>query len=112
ADLGEDSPAAYTLTVDEATLDLFLFPATWPRTALAAYASLTGRPPLPPASAFGVAITLADAASDADLQAITDRLRTEAIPSEGPRRGAPARTIGVPAGTEGLRRSLQTALAL
>jgi len=116
ADLGEVSAAEYTLTVDEATLDLFLFPATWPRTALAAYASLTGRPPLPPASAFGVAITLGNTASDADLQATADHLRADATPGETPRRGSPGsmlpRSAAVLAGADGLRHSLQVALAL
>src|SRR4051794_33619148 len=46
ADLGASGPAAATLTVDEATLNLFLFPATWPRTALAGCAAYFGRAPL------------------------------------------------------------------
>ena len=54
ADLGTRSPTAYTLTAGEPTLDLLLFPASWPRTALSACADLLGRAPLPPARAFGL----------------------------------------------------------
>ena len=52
ADLGSRSPAAYTLAVDSPTLDLFVFPATWPRAAVAACAGLLGRAPLPPVETF------------------------------------------------------------
>jgi hypothetical protein len=57
AELGTRSRASYTLTIDGSSVDLFIFPATWPRAALAACAGLVGRASLPPSEAFSATVT-------------------------------------------------------
>lgn len=52
AELGTQAPAAYTLAVAGTDLDLLIVPSGWPRTALAAYARLTGRVAVPESGAF------------------------------------------------------------
>ena len=74
AELGVRSPTAYTLAVEEPALDLILFPSSWPRTALAGYARLTGRAAVPPQHAFDLAET-GDRAAPADVDEMRDRLR-------------------------------------
>ncbi|MCC7372362.1 MAG: hypothetical protein IT306_28370 [Chloroflexi bacterium] len=54
ADLGQGWPDEYTLLVPDADLDLFLFPAGWPRTSLSGYARLTGQVEQPEVGAFAV----------------------------------------------------------
>ncbi|MFN8634337.1 MAG: glycoside hydrolase family 31 protein, partial [Chloroflexota bacterium] len=54
ADLGVRLAGVYTLVVDEPSIDLLILPSSWPRTALAGYARLTGRVDPPEESAFGL----------------------------------------------------------
>jgi hypothetical protein len=116
ADLGATSVAVATLTVEEATLDLVVFPATWPRAALAAYTGLTGRPSVPPPTTFGMTASFGAAVSDGDAQSIADRLHSTGIPNETPGRAGPedraTREIEGMGGADEFRRSLQAALAL
>jgi alpha-glucosidase (family GH31 glycosyl hydrolase) len=74
AELGVRSRTAYTLGVEEPAVDLVLFPSTWPRTALAGYARLTGRAAVPPRRAFDLAET-GDLAAPGDAESMRARLR-------------------------------------
>ncbi|HZO33072.1 MAG TPA: TIM-barrel domain-containing protein [Chloroflexota bacterium] len=74
AELAVRSPTAYTLAVEEPALDLVVFPSSWPRTAVAGYARLTGRAVVPPHHAFDLAET-GDVAAPGDVEAMRDRLR-------------------------------------
>ena len=74
AELAVRSPTAATLAVEEPALDLVFFPSSWPRTALAGYARLTGRAVVPPPRAFDLAES-GDAAPPADVEAMRSRLR-------------------------------------
>jgi alpha-glucosidase (family GH31 glycosyl hydrolase) len=74
ADLGQHSPTALTVAVDEPALDVLLFPSTWPRTALSAYARLTGREALPEPAEL---LAGRDAISaPADVEGMRSALRT------------------------------------
>jgi hypothetical protein len=74
AELGVRSPTAYTLAVEEPALDLLLFPSSWPRTALAGYARLTGRAAVPTTTAFDLA-GAGDVPSPSDIPEMRTRLQ-------------------------------------
>ncbi len=55
AELGTQTPTAYTVAVPASALDLLILPGSWPRTALSTYVRLTGRVAVPEPAAFGLA---------------------------------------------------------
>ncbi|MCC6174839.1 MAG: glycoside hydrolase family 31 protein [Chloroflexi bacterium] len=81
-DLGSEASDTCRLIVEEATLDLFVLPAAWPRGAVAAYADLTGHAPVPPLWAFGIWMSATDCRADDRVAAIATRIRAEAIPCD------------------------------
>jgi alpha-glucosidase (family GH31 glycosyl hydrolase) len=111
AELGERSPLAYTVAVQEPTLDLVIFPSTWPRTALAGYARLTGREEAPEAAAFGVEADKIGA--PASVEAMRDALRlglTFGLATPGFWRASPGPTSGGSVGSALLARWSEIAL--
>jgi hypothetical protein len=74
AELGVRLPTAYALAVEEPALDLLIFPSSWPRTALAGYARLTGRVAVPARHAFDLA-TPGDLPAPGDVAAMQARLQ-------------------------------------
>jgi hypothetical protein len=78
AELGTHSPAAYTVAVPASSLDLLILPGSWPRTALATYARLTGRVAVPEPSAFGLT-----PGAPTDIKAATVNSGTDAAHTSG-----------------------------
>ena len=83
-DLGQSQPTEYTILSHEADLDLFLFPSSWPRTALSGFARLTGEIEVPAAAAFGVqeAASGAEAGTSAVLAGLSSSVTAPATPDE------------------------------
>lgn len=86
AELGTRAPSSYTLTVEASSAELFLFPATWPRTAVAGYARLTGRAPLPAERAFRLIVVGDGTVVSPETVASLARLRAAGVACEDPGR--------------------------
>lgn len=95
AELGQRSPKACTLAVEEPSFDLLIFPSTWPRTAMAGYARLTGREEAPESAAFAVAAD--EIGAPASVEAMRAALRlgfTYGLATPGFWRAAPGPALG------------------
>lgn len=82
ADVGQAVPDALQLTVDDASLDLFLVPHPDPAVRLERYTALTGRAPAVPDWSLGFWLGRCRYHSAAEMLAVADRLVAEDLPAE------------------------------
>ncbi|HLL89260.1 MAG TPA: TIM-barrel domain-containing protein [Tepidisphaeraceae bacterium] len=81
-DMGARSNATYSIALADDLLDLYVIYGPTFKQVLTHYAALTGRPEMPPKWSLGVWMSRHTYESQAQVEAVADRLRAEATPCD------------------------------